>query len=259
MNSRDAPVWVRWASVPAIVLLLMPVIGLLARAMSPESLAAIAAPQATEAIAVSVMIATGATVACVLFGLPLAWWLASTHGLLARALRTLGLAPLVMPPVVAGTGLLLVFGRSSALGRTLDAAGLTVPFTSLAAVLAGAFVAMPLFVLTMEAAFRRLEPTLDELAESLGADPWTRLRWFIWPQLRGAFGAATLLCLGRALGEFGATITFAGSFPGRTRTVPLAVYHLLQRDEQAAVALSLALIAASILIMLVGARGIESR
>ena len=259
MITRDTPSWVRWASAPAIVLLLLPVVGLLARAVSPAALAAITTPQAVEAVGVSAIIATGATLACVILGLPLAWWLASTHGPLARLLRTIGLAPLVMPPVVAGTGLLLVLGRSSALGRMLEAAGLTVPFTGLAAVLAGTFVAMPLFVLTMEAAFRRLEPVLDELAESLGAGPWARFRYFVWPQLRGAFGAASLLCLGRALGEFGATITFAGSFPGRTRTVPLAVYHLLQRDEQAAVALSLALIAASILIMLVGARGIESR
>jgi molybdate transport system permease protein len=144
------------------------------------------------------------------------------------------------------------------LGTSLDAVGLPISFTAVAAVLAAAFVSMPLIVLSGEAAFRGLSVAHDDLARSLGASPFVRLRHIIIPQLRNPIIASIALCFGRALGEFGATITFAGSFPGRTRTVPLAVYQLLQHDQESAVALSVSLIVVSFLVMLISGRVIRS-
>ena len=168
------------------------------------------------------------------------------------------MTPLVMPPVVAGTGLLLTFGRAGLVGSQLDAVGIPISFTAAAAILAATFVAMPLIVLAGESAFRNLSRDHDEVARALGASLRVRLYHVMLPQLRRPLIAAVALCFGRALGEFGATITFAGSFPGRTRTVPLAVYQLLQRDQDSAIALSVALVLLSFLIMIFSGKVIRS-
>ncbi len=259
---RPQPPRGRWlpflASLPGLAFIALPIGALLWLGFSDDAMRAMWLPASLQAMRVSLTVATSATLVCVMLGLPIAWWLSRDPRVGARLVRGLAMTPLVMPPVVAGTGLLLTLGRKGLLGAKLDALGLSISFTSLAAVLAAAFVSMPLIILSGEAAFRSLSPAHDEVARTLGAGRYARLRHIVIPQLRRPLFAATALCFGRALGEFGATITFAGSFPGRTRTVPLAVYQLLQGDQNSAVALSVSLIAVSFLIMILSGRVVRS-
>ena len=174
-------------------------------------------------------------------------------------LAVVGLAlfalPLVLPPVVGGVALLLAFGRRGLFGGLLaSTTGISLPFTTTGAVLAATFVAMPFLVVTVEAGLRQADQRLEEAAATLGASRWTVYRRVTLPQIAPALAAGTALCWARALGEFGATITFAGNLPGRTQTMPLAVYLLLESDPAAAYALSLLLLAISVAV-LVGLRG----
>jgi len=173
------------------------------------------------------------------------------HWQMLRALVTL---PLVLPPVVGGVALLLAFGRRGVVGHWLDAGvGVRLPFTPAGVVVAEAFVAMPFLVLAVEGALRGADPRLEEAAATLGASRWVTFRRVTLPLVLPGLVAGMVLCWARALGEFGATITFAGSFPGRTRTMPLEVYLALERDPAAAVALSVLLLAVC-LAVLVGLR-----
>jgi molybdate transport system permease protein len=172
-----------------------------------------------------------------------------------EALRALVAVPTVLPPVAGGVALLLAFGPRGLVGPPLSALGIVLPFSTAAVVLAETFVAMPFLVLTVEAAVRALDPGLEEAAATLGASPWTVLTRVTLPRLGAPLLAGLSLAGARALGEFGATITFAGSLPGRTETMPLAVYQLLDTRPDAAIALSLALLAVSLLLLaLVGRR-----
>jgi len=163
--------------------------------------------------------------------------------------------PIVLPPVVAGVALLVVFGRRGLLGIWLDRwLGIRLPFTTAGAALAETFVAMPFFVLTMEGALRAVDRRLEDAARTLGASRWTAFRRVTLPLVRPSLLAGAVLAWARALGEFGATITFAGNVPGRTQTLPLAVYLALETRPEAAFALSLVLLAVS-LAVLVGLRG----
>jgi len=163
--------------------------------------------------------------------------------------------PLVLPPVVGGVALFLALGRHGIAGRWLDQwFGLQLPFTPAAVVLAETFVAMPFLVVTVEGALRAADPRFEEASATLGASRWTTFRRVTLPLIGPSVLAGSVLCWARALGEFGATITFAGNFPGRTQTMPVAVYLALETDPDAAVALSLVLLAVSVLI-LVSLRG----
>jgi molybdate transport system permease protein len=199
------------------------------------------------ALRLSLECATAATVLSLLFGVPLAWVLARARlpGIgLVRALVTL---PLVLPPVVGGLVLLLAFGRSGIVGRHLQAwFGLTLPFTTPGVVIAETFVAMPFLVVTVEGALRSSDRGLEEAAATLGSRPFTTFTRVTLPLIGPSLLAGSVLCWARALGEFGATITFAGNFPGRTQTMPLAVYLALERDPDAAIALSLVLLLVSV-------------
>ena len=194
-----------------------------------------------------------------LLGVPLAAWLAADHGgvssRLADAVRALVTLPLVLPPVVGGVALLLAFGRMGVVGRWLDAwFGITLPFTTAAVVLSQVFVAMPFLVVSLEGALRQRDPALEEAAETMGASAWQVFRYVTLPLAAPAVLAGTVLCWARALGEFGATITFAGNFPGRTQTMPLAVYLAMQNDPDTAVAMSVVLlgVCAAVLLLLRG-------
>jgi molybdate transport system permease protein len=161
---------------------------------------------------------------------------------------------MVLPPVVGGVALLLAFGRRGFVGQALERlTGVTLPFTTAGAVLAEAFVAMPFLVVAVEAGIRQVDRRYEEAAATLGAGPWTRFWRVTLPLIAPSLGAGAALCWARALGEFGATITFAGNFPGRTQTMPLAVYIALETNPDGAVALSLILLAVS-LVVLVGLR-----
>jgi molybdate transport system permease protein len=198
--------------------------------------------------------ASAATVIALVLGIPLAWVLARVRAPGVTLLRALVTLPLVLPPVVGGVALLMVFGRRGLLGRYLEEwTGYSLPFTTAAVVLAETFVAMPFLVVTVEGAFRAADRDLDEAAATLGARRMTTFRRVTLPLIAPSVVAGAVLCWARALGEFGATITFAGNFPGRTQTMPLAVYLALETDPDAAIALSLVLLVVSVAV-LVGLR-----
>jgi len=240
-------------AVPAVVaalFLIVPLVALVVRAPWSDLSRLLTATQAVQALRLSLITATAATVLAILFGVPLAWMLARRRipGVgLVRALTTL---PLVMPPVVGGVALLYAFGRMGLVGRYLDLwFGLTIPFTSVAVVMAETFVAMPFLVVTLEGAFRSADAGYEEAAATLGA---SRLRIFFavtLPSVRPALIAGAVLCWARALGEFGATITFAGSFAGSTRTMPIAIYLAMVGDPESGTALALVMLAVSAVVL----------
>ena len=204
-----------------------------------------------EALRLSLVVSVLAAVVAAACGLPLAYVLTRLPRRVHRAVQPLVLLPMVLPPVVAGVGLLAAFGSRGVLGRFLP---FQLPYTTAGAVLAAAFVAAPFFVTTVEAGFAALEPGYGDAARTLGAGKWRVLRTVTLPQLRPALAAGVALAWARALGEFGATITFAGNLQGRTQTLPLAVYLELQSDTGAATLLSIVLLAVSLGI-LVALRG----
>ncbi|GGS68312.1 molybdate ABC transporter permease [Planobispora rosea] len=230
--------------------LVLPLAGLLVRAPWSTLPARLAEPQVLEALRLSLVTATIATLVCLLLGVPLAWLLARTAFPGRRLLRALITVPLVLPPVVGGVALLLVLGRRGLVGQWLDATfGVSLPFTTAGVVIAEAFVAMPFLVISVEGALRTGDPRFEEAAATLGASRWTVFRRVTLPLIAPGVLAGAVLCWARALGEFGATITFAGNFPGTTQTMPLAVYLALETEPEAAVVLSLVLLAVSVIIL----------
>jgi molybdate transport system permease protein len=240
-------------AVPAALggaLLVVPLAALLARTPWHRLPELLAREPVQQALWLSLRCALGATLLSLLLGVPLAWVLARTTLPGRRLLRGLVTVPLVLPPVVGGVALLLAFGRRGLLGPLLVEAGAVPAFTSWGVVLAESFVALPFLVLSVEGALAGLPPAAEEVAGTLGAGP---LRVFVTvtlPAVTPAVTAGAVLAGARALGEFGATTTFAGSLPGRTRTVPLAVYALLQDDPAAAYALSAVLLVVSVGLVL---------
>jgi molybdate transport system permease protein len=207
-------------------------------------------PGVLAALRLSLITATLATGVSLLLGVPLAWLLARTRFPGRRFARALVTVPLVLPPVVGGVALLLVFGRRGLLGGWLDATfGISLPFTTAGVVVAETFVAMPFLVISVEGALRGADARYEEAAATLGASPWTVFRRVTLPLIAPGVAAGAVLCWARALGEFGATITFAGNFPGRTQTMPLAVYLALEQDLDATIVLSLVLLGVSVAIL----------
>lgn len=255
-----APPLPRWliplAALGAAVILL-PLLGLLIRADLSSFLRLITEESALIALRLSLQTSLTATAACVLVGIPLGLLCARSSRPGMGLLRTGVLLPLVLPPVVGGIALLYTFGRLGILGASLEAAGVQIAFTSVAVVLAQTFVSLPFMVLSVEGALRSHDARYERVAASLGATPTYTLRRVTLPVLAPALMTGTVLCFARALGEFGATITFAGSLQGTTRTVPLEVYLLRETDPEGAVALSLLLVL--IAAVVVGATYARSR
>jgi molybdate transport system permease protein len=243
---------------PAIIgfaFLVLPVVGLLIRAPWSTIGTRLGQPEILQALRLSIVCATLATLFSLLVGVPLAWVLARVSFPGRRLVRALVTVPLVLPPVVGGVALLLVLGRSGLLGQWMYRwFGLTLPFTTAGVVVAESFVALPFLVISVEGALRAADLRYEDAAATLGASRWTTFRRVTLPLIAPGIGAGAVLCWARALGEFGATITFAGNFPGRTQTMPLAVYLALETDPQAAIVLSLVLLAVSI-VVLAGLRG----
>jgi molybdate transport system permease protein len=238
----------------AVAFLLLPLAGLLVRAPWRSLDRVLGENQVLDALRLSLICASTATVVSLLFGVPLAWVLARARFRGRGLLRALVTLPLVLPPVVGGVALLLAFGRRGIVGHYLDSwFGFTLPFTTLGVVVAETFVAMPFLIVTVEGAFRSADRGYEEAAATLGASRLTVFRRVTLPLIAPSLVAGSVLCWARALGEFGATITFAGNFPGRTQTMPIAVYLALERDPEAAIALSLVLLAVSVAV-LVGLR-----
>jgi molybdate transport system permease protein len=237
-------------AVVAILFLILPLAGLLVRAPWRTLPSLLSDPTVGEALRLSLVTATAATGVSIVLGVPLAWVLARTTFPGRSLLRALVTLPLVLPPVVGGVALFLALGRRGLVGQYLDRwFGITIPFTSYAVVIAEAFVAMPFLIVAVEGALRAADPRFEEASATLGASRWTTFRRVTLPMIGPSVLAGAVLCWARALGEFGATITFAGNFPGRTQTVPIAVYLALETDPDAAIALSLVLLAVSVLIL----------
>ncbi len=231
----------------ALTYLVAPLIALLLRAPWPRLPELLTDPTALTALRLSLVTATAATGLCLLLGVPLAWLLTQPRLPGRSVVRALVTVPLVLPPVVGGVALLLLLGRRGVLGGPLyEATGITLPFSTTAVVLAEAFVALPFLVLSVEGALRAADRRYEEAAATLGADRWTTFWRVTMPLVAPGIAAGAVLSWARALGEFGATITFAGSFPGRTQTMPLAVYLALETDPDAAIALSLVLLTVSV-------------
>jgi molybdate transport system permease protein len=251
--SRDGHLWplAPFAAV-GVALLGLPIVGLVGAAPWSRMPGLLSSQGAVEALRLSLVCSVSATVISVVLGVPLAWMLAHGRGALVALLRGLVTLPLVLPPVVGGIALLLTFGRNGLVGRWLyEATGFALPFTTAGVIVAETFVAMPFLVVTVESAFRSADAGLEEAAATLGAGRLVVLRTVTLPLLLPSLGAGVVLTWARALGEFGATITFAGNLPGTTQTLPLYVYGLLESgDIDGAVGMSLVLVVVALAVLL---------
>ena len=234
----------------ALVVLLVPVVALLLRTPWTQLGDRLSSPEILDALRLSMVSATIAAALSLLLGVPLAWLLARVdfHG--RSIVRAFVTVPLVLPPVVGGIALLMAFGRRGVVGQPLyEAFGITIPFTLTAVVLAQTFVALPFLVISVEGALRSTDLRYDEVAATLGAGRWSTFRTVTLPLATPGVIGGAVLAWARALGEFGATITFAGNFPGTTRTMPLEIYTARQADEGASLVLSAILLAISVLVL----------
>ncbi|WP_203183000.1 ABC transporter permease [Streptomyces pratensis] len=239
----------------AILFLMLPLAGILARTSWGELGTHLTSPGTTQALRLSLLVSAWALGLSLVLGVPLAWLLARVDFPGKALVRSLVLLPMVLPPTVGGVALLLAFGRRGLLGPWLeDTFGVTLPFHTSGAVLAATFVAMPFLVISLEGALGGLHPRYEETAASLGASPVRVFFTVTLPMVAPGLAAGAALTWARALGEFGATITFAGNLPGTTQTLPLQVYLLLQDSPEAATSVSLLLLAIAMAV-LVALRG----
>ncbi|MEU0368990.1 ABC transporter permease [Streptomyces sp. NPDC006283] len=250
-----APLALAVPALLAVAFLLLPLIGILVRTSWGELGAHLTSPGTTQALRLSLVVSLWALGLSLLLGVPLAWLLARTDFPGKAFVRSLVLLPMVLPPTVGGVALLLAFGRRGLLGPWLENTfGITLPFHTSGAVLAATFVAMPFLVISLEGAIGGLRPRYEETAASLGASPIRVFFTVTLPMVAPGLIAGAALTWARALGEFGATITFAGNLPGTTQTLPLQVYLLLQEEPEAATSVSLLLLVIAMLV-LVALRG----
>lgn len=254
MRRQSVPLIIAVLATVGIAFFVLPLLGLLLRAPWGDAGKSLTAPETREALKLSLVASLSATGIAVVLGVPMAWIYARVDFPGRSVLRALTTLPMVLPPVVGGIALFLAFGRRGLLGSWLESAfGITLPFTTAGVIMAETFVAMPFLVLTVEAGLRSMDRRYEEAARTLGASRWRVLTRVTLPLIGPSLFAGAILCWARALGEFGATITFAGNFPGRTQTVPVAVYVALETRPDSAIVLSLILLAVSLAI-LVGMR-----
>ncbi len=247
---RGIPILIGAPALVGFVFLLLPLVALLVRAPWRGLSRLLSENDVLTALRLSLECATAATAASLVFGVPLAWVLARMRLPGMGFLRALVTLPLVLPPVVGGIALLLALGRNGIVGRHLDQwFGVTLPFTTPGVIVAETFVAMPFLVVTVEGALRTADRDIEEAAVTLGASRLTVFRRITLPGIAPSLVAGSILCWARALGEFGATITFAGNFPGTTQTMPLAIYNAFEQDPEAAIALSLVLLLVAVIVL----------
>jgi molybdate transport system permease protein len=231
---------------------LLPLVALLLRAPWGDLADSLSGAGAGTALRLSIQVSLAATAISLLLGVPLAWILARSNMPGRSILRAVVVLPVVLPPVVGGIGLLQALGRGGVVGRWLyESVGIQLTFTVWGAIVATTFVSMPLVVLATEAGLRSLDPRYERAAATLGASSWYTMRRVTLPMLAPQLAAGAVLCWARALGEFGATITFAGNLAGRTQTLPLAVYEARQTDPGGAIFLSLLLVVLSLVVLVV--------
>jgi molybdate transport system permease protein len=234
----------------AVLVVGLPFVGTLQRADWPGLVGHLTDPDAVRALRLSLVTSTAAAGLAVVLGVPLAWVLARWEFPGRALVRGLVLLPMVLPPVIGGVALLAAFSLRSPIGRTLyQVFGLQLTFSPLGVVLAVTFVAMPFLVITVEGALRAMDRRYEDAAAGLGAGRFTVLRRVTLPIIAPSLIAGSVLAWARALGEFGATITFAGNIEGRTRTLPLEIYLRLETDSQSAITLSLVLVGVSLALI----------
>ena len=245
------PVVLLVPSLVGLALMLLPIAGLVARAPWTRLPEILGSEGVLTALRLSLITSTVTTALCLVCGVPLAWLLARTTVPGRALLRGLVTVPLVLPPVIGGVALLVAFGRRGLVGEWLfETFGVSLPFTTAGVVMAQSFVAMPFLVITVDGALRTADRRYDDVAATLGASRWTTFRRVTLPGVAPGVLAGAVLCWARALGEFGATITFAGSFPGTTQTLPLSAYRAINSgDVETAIVLSLAMIVVSVTIL----------
>ena len=251
---RPRPARVPWALLPpallALAFLVVPFAALLQRTPWTGLPELVTEPVVSDALRLSLTSAFAAAALSLVLGVPLAWVLARLAFPGRSVVRALVTLPMVLPPVVGGAALLFAFGRRGLIGGpAYDATGLLLPYSTWGVVAANTFVALPFLVITVEAGLRSADQRYEDAAATLGASRWTIFRRVTVPMAAPSIVAGTVLCWARALGEFGATVTFAGNLQGRTQTMPLAVFLALESDRDAAIALSLVLIAVSLAVL----------
>ncbi|MEP6973582.1 MAG: ABC transporter permease [Actinomycetota bacterium] len=232
-----------------VAFVVLPLAALLIRAPWSHLVDQLSSSGAWIALRLSVEVSLAAAGLSLIFGAPIAWVLARSNVPARALLRAIVILPLVLPPVVGGVGLLAALGRSGVIGRWLDAIGIQLTFTIWGAIVATTFVSIPLVILAVEAGLRSLDPRFEQAASAMGASRGYVLRRVTLPLLRPQIAAGLVLAWARALGEFGATITFAGNLAGRTQTLPLAVFQARQTDPGAAILISLLLVALSLSVL----------
>ena len=239
-------------TVVAVLFVALPIVALLAKAPWSTFADHLGGKEGLAAFVLSAWTSALVVILCAVLGIPLAWSLARSNMKWVQWFRPLVLSPIVLPPSVAGLALLALFGPRGIIGSFMkEHFGITIPFSTAAVVLAELFVALPFFVLIVDSTFRSLPKDVEEQAMSLGARPGVMLRRIAIPQSWSGIGTGALLAWARALGEFGATMMFAGMTPLKTLTLPMAVYLFLDSDVQTAYAVSAVMVLISVLVVFV--------
>lgn len=251
MRRERVPIVVAVLAAIGAAFFILPLLGLIIRSPWGDAVKSLTEPETLEALKLSLIASLSATAIGLVLGVPLAWVFARVEFPGRNLLRALTTLPMVLPPVVGGIALFLAFGRRGLVGSWLDSTfGITIPFTTAAVVMAETFVAMPFLIITVEAGLRSMDRRYEDAARTLGAKRWTVFTRVTLPLIGPSLFAGAVLCWARALGEFGATITFAGNFPGVTQTMPLAVYLLQATNQEASYILSLMMLLISLLVLI---------
>jgi molybdate transport system permease protein len=249
------PYWIYPIAASGALLVLLPLAAMAARVNWAEFVPLVTSKSSLDALGLSLRTSAVSTLLCIVLGVPLALVLARGSFPGQRLLRSFVLLPLVLPPVVGGIALLYTFGRQGLLGRSLEVLGIQIAFSTAAVVIAQTFVALPFLVVSLEGTLRTAGSRYEAVAATLGASPGTVLRRVTLPLVLPGLASGAVLSFARSLGEFGATLTFAGSLQGVTRTLPLEIYLQRETDADAAVALSLVLVAVAVTVVSVSHRG----
>ncbi|MDR6559491.1 molybdate transport system permease protein [Arthrobacter pascens] len=249
------PSWIYIVAAAGGLLVVLPLAAMVAKVNWEQFVPLVTSESSLTALGLSLRTSAASTLLCVVLGVPLALVLARGSFPGQRLLRSFVLLPLVLPPVVGGIALLYTFGRQGLLGRSLEVLGIQIAFSTAAVVLAQTFVALPFLVVSLEGTLRTAGGRYEAVAATLGARPGTVLRRVTLPLVLPGLASGAVLSFARSLGEFGATLTFAGSLQGVTRTLPLEIYLQRETDADAAVALSLVLVAVAVTVVAVSYHG----
>jgi molybdate transport system permease protein len=249
-GNRSFQAW-KLLALPLLLFIAIPLVALFAHASITDLLKNLNQRQVIEAISLSLVTSLATTVITLIFGTPVAYLLAQRHSRFYRLVDTLIDLPTVLPPSVSGVALLMAFGRHGLIGEWLSAVGINIPFTTLAVIMAQVFIASPFYVKAASIGFAAIDPELKQAASLDGAGNWRIFREIDLPLSGMALLSGSVMTWARALGEFGATIIFAGNFPGRTQTMPLAIYMGFEIDLDVALTLSIILIGLSFLTLII--------